>query len=450
MRTDHGFRVCNFVCLYWAHSCLLRARVCGPTVWALVCREYPCRDPPVCPLMPRLDGIGDKACCIVELVIRVLTAMKFPHIFSMFLVFSSFSSVFLMFPSLFFMFLDFSSFFFIFDLFFFSFLFFIFPSFFVFYLVSLSFFHFFIFLFSICSSFLLHFSSFFLFISFFFLKFSSCFIFLHVIFHFSFHFSLFSFFSCFLLFHLVFLCFLFPVVRADAKTCKKSSRIFILLDRWPRSLQNHTCCCLVLPEQWPMCSHRHLRFSATSNVATEQESHRSNQHRAHQRIQCSHQINIRSIRPSRQACTGMPAELTRSYQKAPFRICFINDNEVDATQTFDAGVGCSRSCARLHVLRVLLCVIVHCDGVLRCRVVVLSCCRNAALSRNVRAPLAPCLVARNRPAKSVTWRRDGHQDGSVRRFSHTGFPREKNPQGSRTPLDPFHKHSSIQFATAFV
>ena len=111
MRTDHGFRVCNFVCLYWAHSCLLRARVCGPTVWALVCREYPCRDPPVCPLMPRQDGIGDKACCIVELVIRVLTAMKFPHIFSMFLVFSSFSSVFLMFPSLFFMFLDFSSFF---------------------------------------------------------------------------------------------------------------------------------------------------------------------------------------------------------------------------------------------------------------------------------------------------------------------------------------------------
>ena len=77
MRTDHRIRVCDFVYLFWAHSCLLRApvpcaRVCGrathglPTVWALVYRGCPCRDPPVCPPMPRQDGIGDKAptlCC---------------------------------------------------------------------------------------------------------------------------------------------------------------------------------------------------------------------------------------------------------------------------------------------------------------------------------------------------------------------------------------------------
>ena len=37
-----------------------------PTVWALVYRGCPCWDPPVCPPMPRQDGIGDKAptrCC---------------------------------------------------------------------------------------------------------------------------------------------------------------------------------------------------------------------------------------------------------------------------------------------------------------------------------------------------------------------------------------------------
>ena len=64
-------------CLFRAHSCLLRApvpcaRLCGganhglPTVWALVCRGCPCRDSPVCPPVPRQDGIGDKAptlCC---------------------------------------------------------------------------------------------------------------------------------------------------------------------------------------------------------------------------------------------------------------------------------------------------------------------------------------------------------------------------------------------------
>ena len=36
------------------------------TVWALVYRGCPCRDPPVCPPMPRQDGIRDKAptlCC---------------------------------------------------------------------------------------------------------------------------------------------------------------------------------------------------------------------------------------------------------------------------------------------------------------------------------------------------------------------------------------------------
>ena len=77
MRTDHRIRVCDFVYLFWAHSCLLRApvpcaRVCGrathglPTMWALVYRGCPCRDPPVYPPMPRQDGIGDKAptlCC---------------------------------------------------------------------------------------------------------------------------------------------------------------------------------------------------------------------------------------------------------------------------------------------------------------------------------------------------------------------------------------------------
>ena len=37
-----------------------------PTVWALVYRGCPCREPPVCLPMPRQDGIGDKAptlCC---------------------------------------------------------------------------------------------------------------------------------------------------------------------------------------------------------------------------------------------------------------------------------------------------------------------------------------------------------------------------------------------------
>ena len=37
------------------------------TLWALVYRECPCRDPPVCPPMPRQDGIGDRAptLCVV-------------------------------------------------------------------------------------------------------------------------------------------------------------------------------------------------------------------------------------------------------------------------------------------------------------------------------------------------------------------------------------------------
>ena len=32
-----------------------------PTVWALVYRECPCRDPPMCPPMRKQGGIGDKA-----------------------------------------------------------------------------------------------------------------------------------------------------------------------------------------------------------------------------------------------------------------------------------------------------------------------------------------------------------------------------------------------------
>ena len=57
-----------------AHLCCVTVQ-CGrathgfPTVWALVYRGCPCGDPPVCPPMPRPDGIGDKAplclCCVV-------------------------------------------------------------------------------------------------------------------------------------------------------------------------------------------------------------------------------------------------------------------------------------------------------------------------------------------------------------------------------------------------
>ena len=40
---------------------LFRATHDVPTVWALVYRGCPCWDPPVCPPMPRQDGIGSKA-----------------------------------------------------------------------------------------------------------------------------------------------------------------------------------------------------------------------------------------------------------------------------------------------------------------------------------------------------------------------------------------------------
>ena len=83
MRTDHRIRVCNFVYLFWAHSCLLRApvpcaRVSGRathglhTMWALVYRGCLCQDPPLCPPMPKAGWHrGQSAnsvlclCCVV-------------------------------------------------------------------------------------------------------------------------------------------------------------------------------------------------------------------------------------------------------------------------------------------------------------------------------------------------------------------------------------------------